>query len=125
MGLEKQRMNIFSKLFGSQKVIDAGISGIDKAFYTEEEKAEDRLKAAPWKIKLLNAYEPFKVAQRVLALVYSVPYVSAWMGCFVASFWYEMDDQFKLLNGDMGTICMIIIGFYFGGGAIESLGKKR
>ena len=33
-------MGILGKLFGSDKVIDAGISGIDKAFYTDEEKAE-------------------------------------------------------------------------------------
>ena len=40
-------MGILGKLFGSDKVIDAGISGIDKVFYTDEEKAENRLKAAP------------------------------------------------------------------------------
>ena len=119
-------MNPFARLFGTQKVIDAGISGIDKAFYTAEEKAENKLKAAPWKIALLKAYEPFKVAQRLLAVIFSVPYVSAWCITFgMACFKLDVSGQVELLTGDISKIVWTIIGFYFLGGFAESIGKAK
>jgi len=119
-------MSIWGKLFGSEKIIDAGISGIDKAFYTAEERAEDKLKAAPWKIALLKAYEPFKIAQRILAIVFSVPYVSAWCVTFgLACFEYDVSTQLKLLQGDIAKIVWTIIGFYFLGGFAESMGRAK
>jgi len=119
-------VNIFAKLFGSQKVIDAGMAGIDKAFYTKEEKAEDALKAMTLKAQLLKSYEAFKLAQRLLALLYGIPYVTAWFAVFAASFWVNVDKQFNfLMNSDMAIANLIILGFYFGGGAAESIFKFR
>lgn len=111
-------MSIFSKLLGSDKIIDAGINGIDAIFYTDQEKAEN-------KKAFLKLYEPFKVAQRYLALIFSIPYVTAWLITFVASFWLNVDKQIELLTGDIGTIVGIIIGFYFLGGSLAGgFGKK-
>ena len=119
-------MGILSKLFGSQKVIDAGISGIDKAFYTEEERADNIAKGMTLKAMLLKAYEPFKIAQRFLALIYGIPYVTAWFGTFAASFFVDVSVQMELLkNSDMATANLIILGFYFGGGAAESIFKYK
>jgi len=76
-------MWIFEKLFGSNKVIekigDGVYNGIDKAVYTPEEMIDNRLKS-------LAAYEPFKIAQRLLALVFTIPYMLAWTTTFIASF---------------------------------------
>jgi len=33
-------MNIFSKIFGSDTVIEGAVKGIDKVFFTDEEKAD-------------------------------------------------------------------------------------
>lgn len=111
-------MSIFSRLLGSDKIIDAGINGIDAIFYTDQEKAEN-------KKAFLKLYEPFKVAQRYLALIFSIPYVTAWLITFVASFWLNVDKQIELLTGDIGTIVGIIIGFYFLGGSLAGgFGKK-
>lgn len=110
-------MGIISKLFGSDKVISAGINGIDAIVYTEEERAENKL-------ALLKAYEPFKIAQRFLALIFGVPYALGWVITFLASFWIEVDAQLELLSGDMGLANAMILGFYFGGGAAESIFKK-
>jgi len=119
-------MGILSKLFGSQKIIDAGISGIDKAFYTEEERADNIAKGMTLKAMLLKAYEPFKIAQRFLALIYGIPYVTAWFGTFAASFFVDDSVQMELLkNSDMATANLIILGFYFGGGAAESIFKYK
>lgn len=69
-------MSIWGTLFGSKNVIKQAANGIyngvDKAFYTKEEKAQGFL-------ELLKAYEPFKIAQRLLALVISIPYVVVWL----------------------------------------------
>jgi len=110
-------MGIFSKLLGSDKVISAGISGIDAMFYTDEERAEG-------KIKLLKAYEPFKIAQRYLALIYCVPHAFASLITFIASFWVDVSDQVELLSGNMGMIALVIVGFYFAGGVISGGFKK-
>ena len=119
-------MNIFAKLLGTEKVIDAGINGIDKAFYTAEEKAEDTSKRMGLKVSLLRAYEPFKIAQRFLAIVYGVPYVAAWFATFSASFFVDVSVQFDfLISSDMAVANLIILGFYFGGGAAESIFKFR
>ena len=49
---------ILGTIFGSKKVVDASISGIDKLVFTNEEKADTHL-------KFLEAYKPFKLAQRL------------------------------------------------------------
>ncbi|MGJ8685853.1 MAG: hypothetical protein ACSHWQ_00130 [Spongiibacteraceae bacterium] len=111
-------MNIFGKLFGSDKVIEAGINGLDAVVFTAEEKASAKL-------ALLKAYEPFKIAQRLLAITFGVPYALAWTITFISSFWFEVSKQLALLSGDMGNIVMAIVGFYFLGGAAESLLRGR
>lgn len=111
-------MNILGKLFGSDKIIDAGIKGIDAIVYTEEEKALSKL-------ALLKAYEPFKIAQRFLALIFGIPYAVAWSVTFLVSFWLDVDKQLELLSGDMGLANALILGFYFGGGAAESIFKGK
>ena len=65
-------MAFWSKLFGSDKIISAGINTIDKIVYTDEEKADNKL-------SLLKLYEPFKLAQRLLAVIYSIPYAICWL----------------------------------------------
>lgn len=109
-------MNIFGKLFGSDKVIDAGISAIDAMVYTDEEKAINRM-------KFLKLYEPFKIAQRYIAIIVTIPYMIAWFGTFCASFFMNVDAQQLLLSGSIGTIVMLITSFYFAGGALGGLGK--
>ena len=111
-------MGIFSKLLGSDKIIDAGINGIDAIFYTPEEKAES-------KKEFLKLYEPFKVAQRYIALVFTIPYALMVLTTFIASFWLDVSVQKELLMGDIGTIVGIIVGFYFLGGTISGGFTKK
>jgi hypothetical protein len=113
---------IFGKIFGSQSIVNKAAEGIyngvDALVYTDEEKAD---KFA----KFLKLYEPFKIAQRWLAIIYSTPYALAWFVTFVASFFMEVTEQLALLQGDIGTINLLILGFYFAGGSFESLAKRR
>jgi len=119
-------VKFLGKLFGSDKVIDAGIKGIDAAFYTEEEKAASLERRMQLKVSLLRAFEPFKTAQRFLALLYGIPYVTAWFSMFAASFFVDTKNQIELLvNSEMAYANFIILGFYFAGGVGESIFKYR
>lgn len=114
-------MNIFGKLFGSEKVVDGVFKGLDSAFFTQDEKAGHFL-------KLLKAYEPFKVAQRLLALLVGIPYVMVWL-ISAGLFAFGDADSAKLLaewnNNTLGTPFAIILAFYFGGGAVEGIIRSR
>jgi hypothetical protein len=106
-------------LFTSDKVVEGISSGLDKSFYTEEEK-RDHFQV------LLSLYEPFKVAQRLLALTFSIPYALAWLVAFMASFWIDVSTQLTLLTDPDGIapIVLMINVFYFGGGALEGVVRK-
>ena len=114
-------MGILGKLFGSDEVISKGtdgiINGIDKLVFTQEERS-DNFKT------LLKLYEPFKIAQRLLALTFGIPYVIAWLVTFGASFWIDIDKQLDLLTGTMGQIVLAIVAFYFLGGTLGSFKRK-
>lgn len=113
-------MNIFGKLFGSDKVIgrltDGIYNGLDALVYTPEEKAENFQ-------KLLKLYEPFKIAQRFLALIFGIPYALAWFITFCLSFKFNITFQLELLSGTMGQIVLAIVAFYFLGGTISGFKK--
>jgi len=107
-------MSIWTKLFGNDRVLD----GIDAIVYTEEEKVENRK-------TFLKLYEPFKIAQRLLALIFGVPYALAWFITFIYSFYTEdVARQLELLSGTMGEIVLAIIAFYFLGGVVNGIHKK-
>ena len=134
-------MGILGKLFGSEKVIDAGIAGIDKAFYTKEEKAQDHLKQTGYKLEFLKQYEAFKVAQRFVAIILAAPFVVLhsliivlWLLVLIMSMrfggeYYDFASQQLHLIADMNNktlgepIAWVVI-FYFAGGAGEGIVKK-
>lgn len=106
------------KLLGSAKAVDAGVRGIDALVFTEQEKSAAKL-------DFLQNYKPFKLCQRYLALLFSVPYVLGWIIALgFAAGGRPSQDLMALLDGRMGDAVALIVLFYFGGGAIESL-KQR
>lgn len=134
-------MSFMGRLFGSENVIkkatEGVYNGVDSAFFTNQEKAGHFL-------GLLKAYEPFKLAQRMLMLVMTVPYVLVWIVCavlIVASAFVGNDcivypnvitqcanplsETAKTLgelnNETLGTPVALILAFYFGGGAVEGV----
>lgn len=122
-------MNIFARLFGSDKVINAGIKAADSIFFTDQEKAS-------WKINLLKAYEPFKIAQRWLAIILSAPFVTlhtvagiqilvaGWLNSSLGKSAHEAAlSAMEWNNETLGLPVAIVLGFYFSGGAIESFAK--
>ena len=122
-------MGIFSNMFNSDtidKTVDAVISTGDKLWYTPEEKADMKLKTANVHIGMLKAYEPFKLAQRLLALSVILPYMLAWLVVFSLGFInVDLTSQYSLLQGDVGTGFLLILGFYFAGGLGEGLIRAK
>ena len=127
-------MSIWGTLFGSENVIkraaDGIYNGVDAAIYTDQEKAGGFL-------NLLKAYEPFKLAQRLLALTLAIPYVVVWLLCaimlIVSGFVDPVYGQQiavsaktlgELNNGTLGTPVALVMAFYFGGGALEGIVAK-
>ena len=93
------------------------VNGIDKMVYTDQERAEKQE-------KFLKLYEPFKVAQRYLAIMFGSTYCISWFITLMVSFFNNVDKQMAYLtSGDMGNIVLAIIGFYFFGGAAEGAVK--
>ena len=122
-------MSFISSLFGSDKVIDAVINGLDAIVFTDEERSNA-------KMAFLKLYEPFKLAQRYIAMTFCPAYMLGWVLTFVIEIIdiftvKNLDTQslYNLLQGDVSLMVTIILGFYFGGGAVEGvvgmLGKKK
>lgn len=111
-------MGLISKIFGSDKVIKAGTDALDKVWYTDEEKAEGH-------IRLLKAYEAFKLAQRLLAMIVVPPWIAGLFICFVLTlFNIDVTEGMKILEGKLGISALTILAFYFGGGMFESINRK-
>lgn len=115
-------MNIIGRIFGSTKVIEGLSESADKVFFTKEEKAIN------W-IKTLKAYEPFKIAQRFIAIMVTSVYLFGWVtsvGFFVISYWYKdainIATQLAQYNNDTLSVKVLaILSFYFAGGAAEGI----
>lgn len=143
-------MSIWTTLFNSgdtiEKATDAIIDTGDKLFYTDEEKAQDRIKQREYFPTLLKAYEPFKIAQRVLAIWFSALFGIAFLVGLVISVFnmiatykqtvagvikkeivtIPLEPLYNLVNAfSLGIIMLTIVGFYFAGGAINSMHKDK
>ena len=124
-------LSTIGKIFGTDKaakaLIDNTSSAIDKLFYTDEEKAEDKARSASEArsmiIKWMAATSGQNLARRLLALMISsiwlLQYITM-MSLSVAAVWVEHPEKLiesadvvggyaKNMNGAM----MLILAFYF------------
>jgi uncharacterized ion transporter superfamily protein YfcC len=110
-------MSFWASVFGASNTVSKGLDLIDEAFYTDDERSER-------KKELLKAYEPFKLAQRMLAFIFCIPFVSLVSSLIIASFWIDVTEQLKLLAENFSLPIGLIVGFYFAGGVGEGLIDK-
>ena len=116
-------MGLLSSLTGNkkivEKVVDGAISGIDKLFYTDEEKADVNRKIADgvqdFVKQSLDENTARSRTRRILAIMI--------MGVFLlliiaAAAIYELNpDYSKFLfevAGDMSTLALMVAAFFFG-----------
>lgn len=123
-------MSLISSLFNRKKATEQLETESELTFLTDEDKADIHKKT-------ISFYEPFKLAQRVLAMVVALPYVTIWVataGVFIASWFLDptLSDRLQsgaeklgnLNNSTLGVPVSLVLGFYFGGGAIEGVVDK-
>jgi hypothetical protein len=118
-------IGILSKILGSGDVIKKGMDLIDDMHTSSEEEIAAKSKA---KIDLMNAYAPFKLAQRYIALMFTAVFLSMFVLVLAMTLAGEGDiDAVKQIIGDfwIGEIMLMIVGFYFGGGLAESVTSAK
>lgn len=118
-------IGILSKILGSGDVIKKGMELIDDMHTSTEEEIAQKSKA---KIDLMNAYAPFKLAQRYIALMFTAVFLSMFVLVLAMTLAGEGDiDAVKQIIGDfwIGEIMLMIVGFYFGGGLVDSVGSAK
>ena len=127
-------LQILNNIFGTGEVVKKGLDLIDEAWTSDEEKADNQAKIIEAKTNakatLLNAYAPFKLAQRYLALMFSSVFLFIMINGILGALygWVDMEavNEAKKFANEMwlGEIMITIVGFYFGGGLVESYKKK-
>jgi len=118
-------LGVLGKILGSDTVIKKGMDLIDGMHTSETEAIESKTNA---KVALMNSYAPFKVAQRYLALMFGLTYVSCFIIVLVMTLTGKGDPSAVSLVMEQFQInyaMLLILGFYFGGGAIESFTSRK
>jgi len=128
-------LGILNNIFGTGEVVKKGLDLIDEAWTSDEEKAENEVKIIEAKTNakatLLNAYAPFKLAQRYLAMMFTFVYLFIMINGILGSLygWVNMEnvrESLKFANEMwLGEIMITIVAFYFGSGMIESVGRTK
>ena len=116
---------ILGKILGSDKVIEKGLSLIDSMHTSSEEEIAAKAKA---KTDLLQAYAPFKIAQRWLALMFGLTFLGSYILVLAMTISGQGDPDAVTKVMEQFSInyaMLIILGFYFGGGAVEGFLEKK
>lgn len=110
---------IIGAIFGSSKntetVVNGAVSGIDKLFYTKEEKAENAVKMSEWFLRYLEATQPQNLARRFIALIIVVLWALLVLAG-VAIYKFDADYSsfiFEVLRDIVMNPFLIVMGFYF------------
>lgn len=117
-------MGILGTILGNSDVIKSGLNLIDDLHTSSEEMVVARTER---QVNLLNSYAPFKVAQRLLALIFSLTFVGSYIMILTLYFLEKPVDEVQLIieTFKIDWIMLCIVSFYFGGGFAEGLMEKR
>lgn len=111
---------LFSAIFGTARNTELVAAGIDKAWFTNEEKAD-------YFLKYLVATQPQNLARRLIALAV----VGVWiLLLLVAVAAYKFDPSFstfvfEVIDQNVNTPFGIIVGFYFAAHLVRAIPGKK
>lgn len=118
-------LNVINNILGGGDVIKKGLDLIDDMHTSTEEEIKAKSKA---KIDLMGAYAPFKIAQRYLALMFGGTFLGSYLivlGMTISGFG-DPDSVTKVMEQfSINYAMLIILGFYFGGGVVDSFKAKK
>lgn len=128
-------MGWLGKLFGTDAALENGVkiagnvtngimSGIDNAFYTDQEKAQESTKVL---LALQDQYTPRSISRRILAFMFSLCFCLS----FITALIFACFDKTESVNDiiglvkayDLGWIMITIVIFYFGNYMVDKLKK--
>ncbi len=118
-------LGVLGKILGSDSVIKQGMRLIDDMHTSTEDEIAAKSKA---QIDLMNAYAPFKLAQRYLALMFGFTFLASYIIVLTMTIagTGDPDAVTKVMEQfSINYAMMIILGFYFGAGALESFQNKK
>lgn len=118
-------LGVLGKILGSDSVISQGIKLIDDMHTSTEEEIAAKSKA---KIDLMGAYAPFKIAQRYLALMFGGVFLGSYVIVLTMTISGQGDPDAVTKVMEQFSInyaMLIILGFYFGGGVVESIKQPK
>jgi hypothetical protein len=138
-------MSVFRRLFGTEKAIndltdkDNGLlvkagSWVGGLNYTEEERAEAVAEVREWGLRQLEALEPFKIVQRILAFAVAAVWALVTINVVVA-IWVEAYSDREIvepmlefaLSAYVLWPVLAVLSLYFTGGVLPGIftrGKK-
>jgi len=118
-------LGVINNILGSGDVIKRGIQLIDDMHTSTEEEIKAKSDA---KIALMNSYAPFKIAQRYLALMFGGTFLGSYLivlGMTISGYG-DPDSVTKVMEQfSINYAMLIILGFYFGGGVVDSFKAKK
>lgn len=145
--------SILGKLFGTEKaltgIVDAAASGLDKLYYSDEEKADDAAKARSEARQMIIQWMASTQGQNLARRLIALSITGVWLGMYLVSVLAQMVATFTNTHGavtvekvneigriaqdsgqDMNGAVMLILAFYFaaphmGDIASAALGKMR
>jgi len=122
-------LGVFKTILGSGDIVSRGMKLIDDMHTSTEEEIVAKANA---KTQLLSAYAPFKIAQRVLAIMFAFVFLSSYILTLTMTILGRGnpgDVTMVMEQFSLNYAMLIILGFYFGGGAVEGFlnnkGKKQ
>jgi len=117
-------LGVLASILGNGDVIKKGMDLIDDVHSSDEEM--ERLKTET-KIQTMQAYAPFKVAQRYLALMFTGTFLASFGLVLVMTLLDKANiPNIKQVIDDfyLGEAMLTILAFYFGGGMLEGVVGK-
>jgi len=118
-------LGVLGKILGSDSVIKQGIKLIDDMHTSTEEEIAAKTKQ---RVEIMQAYAPFKIAQRFLALMFGFTFLASYIIVLTMTIAGTGDPDAVTQVMEQFSInyaMMIILGFYFGAGALESFQNKK
>jgi hypothetical protein len=132
-------MGMIGRLFGTDKAVDnildkdngllTQVGGwVGGLKHTEEEKAEDAQATRQWGLKQLEALEPFKVVQRILAFAAAALWIIVGLNVLLG-IWFANPvtiqhlKEFAMSDYIFWPV-ISVFSLYFSGGVVNSLRKK-
>jgi hypothetical protein len=112
-------MGILGKIISPEKLVEGVGKAADKFFDGQGDKAQRFT-------ELLKLYEPFKIAQRVLAFMFSGVYLLSHLIALITLYFdKELSGEiWHNTNENLLYPVLAIVSFYFTGGVINGMAKR-